>query len=92
VRRLDQDQAGWIEAERAQPMTVKAAMGAVWAKPEGRYDEDERMRPRQARENCGDEPESSRHGCFCRRDDLVQGAAGKAARRQMGIKPGKAEG
>jgi hypothetical protein len=42
VRRLDQDQARRIEAEVLEAMAMKPA---VWAKPEGRHDEDELFPP-----------------------------------------------
>jgi len=45
MRRLHQDQARRIETQAADAMAVKPA---VFAKPIGRRDEDERLSPRQA--------------------------------------------
>jgi len=59
MRRLDQDQAVWIEAERAQTMTIRTA---VIAQPVRRQDEQERVRLRHAGKERHDETEGSRGG------------------------------
>ena len=65
VRRLDQDQAGGIEAEAVQSMSGKPA---VLAQPISRHDEDDRASPRQTAENRHEKAEGGR-GCACRRGD-----------------------
>ncbi len=87
VRRLDQDQAGRIETEGAQAMTMETA---VLAQPIGRHDEEERMSPRGKQRH--DEAEGSSDGALRLGHDLMQGAASEAVLRQVGIKGGKAEG
>jgi len=92
MRRLDQDQAGWIETEAVEAVAMKPPMGpAVLAQPIGRHDEDERVSPRQAGENRRDEAERGRYGACRRRHDFMQGAAGQAALGQVGIEGGKAK-
>jgi hypothetical protein len=89
---LDHDQPGRIETERVEAMTMQPAMGAVGAQSVDRQDEDERVSPRQAGENRGDEAEGRRDRGFRLGHDLMQGAAAEATFRQMRIDGGKAQG
>jgi hypothetical protein len=58
VRRLDQDQAGRIETEILQAVTVQAAMrAAVLAQPKDRHHQEQWLRAWQAGENRRDETE-----------------------------------
>jgi hypothetical protein len=100
MRGFDQDQAARIETERAQAMTMKPAMRTAAI---GRHYQDEGVSPRAlfpppqggrrkiAAENRRDEAEGGRDAAFGLGHDFMQGAAGEAALRQMGIKRGKAE-
>jgi hypothetical protein len=69
-----------------------SAKAAMFALPIGRQNEDEGAAPRQARQYGHDETEGSREDIFRFGDDLMQGAAGQAALRQVGIESGQAEG
>src|ERR1700734_2387901 len=89
VRRLDQSDADRIEAEAVETMSAKAAMVAL---PIGRHDEEEGAARRQAAQPRHDETEGGRKRACRFRYDLMQGAAGEAALRQMGIDGGQAEG
>jgi len=88
MRRLDQDQAVWIEAERAQTITIRTA---VIVQPVRRQDEQERVRLRHAGKERHDETEGSRGGA-CLGHEFMQTAAGEAALRQVTVDGGKAEG
>jgi len=88
VRRFDHEQAGRIETERAQTVPVKPA---ILTKPVARHDEDERPSPRYAGEQRGHEAEGGGRVAGVGHD-LVQGAAGEAALRQMAVNGGKPEG
>jgi hypothetical protein len=88
MRRFDQSDARGIETEAIQAVSAQAAMLAL---PIGRQNEDEGAAPRQPRQNCRDETESSREDALGCGDDLVQGAAGQAALRQVGIESGQIE-
>jgi hypothetical protein len=92
VRGFDQDHAGRIEAKAVEPVSGKPAKKTAIAPPSAaRHDEDERTSPRQASHNRNDEAEGGRAGAFRLGHDLMQGAAGQAARRQISIKRGKTE-
>ncbi len=88
VRRLDQDHAAGIEAQGVEAVSGNmSAKPAVWAQPitrhMGRHDDDERVRRRQAAQERHDEAEGGSDGALRLRHDLVQGAAGEAALRQV---------
>jgi len=85
---LDQDQAGRIEAERVEAMTMKAAMQLAAV---SRHHQNERVVSRQPGQECRDEAEGGRGGALGFGYDFMQGAAGETALRQVGIKRGKAE-
>jgi len=87
MRRLDQDQTTWIEAERAQAMTIGAA---EIAPPVRRQNEEERVRLRQAGKQRYDEAEGCR-GRAGLGHEFMQTPAGKAALRQVMVDGGNAE-
>ena len=97
VRGFDQDHAGRIEAKAIEPVSVEPVSGkpakktAIAPPSAARHDEDDRASPRQAGHNRNDKAEGGRAGVLRLGHDLMQGAAGQAARRQTGIKRGKAE-
>ena len=88
MRGLDQDQAGRIETENVEAMTVKPAKFAYLV---AGHDEDERLGSRQAGKDRRHEAEGGRRGALFGHN-LMQTAAGQAALREVGIKGGKAEG
>ncbi len=88
VRRFDQDQAAWIETQRTQAMPIKPA---ILTEPIARHDEKERTSPRHTGQQRDHEAEGG-GGAAVIGHDLVQGAAGEAAVRQMAINRGKPEG
>ncbi len=65
-----------------------SAQPAMFALPIGRQNEDEGATRRQARQHGHGETEGSRVRACRFRDDLMQGAAGQAAVRQMGVESG----
>ncbi len=88
VRGLDEDQAGRIETENVEAMTVKPAKFAqliAW------HDEDERLGSPQARKDRCHEAEGGRRGALFGHN-FMQAATGQAALREVGIKGGKAKG
>ncbi len=88
MRRLDQDEAGRIETENVEAMTVKPAKFAhliAW------HDEDERLGLREAGKDCRHEAEGGRRGALFGHD-LMQPAAGQTTLRKVGIEGGKTEG
>jgi len=89
VRRLDQDQAGRIEAERVETVSGKTAMVAL---PIGRQNEDKWGRGGNMGKERHDEAERRRERPFGCGYDLMQRGGGQAAFRQMGIDGGKTEG
>lgn len=86
---LDQDQAGRVEAELVEPMTVWMA---VSRKPSRRDDEEHRPFRGHAAEKRGGKTEGRRQIAFALRDDLMQRPAREPASRQMRIEHGKPEG
>ena len=89
VRGFDQDDARRIKAEAVEAMAARAALFAL---PIGRDDEEEGAARRLARQHRHGETKGGRKGARRVRHDLMQGAAGQAALRQMGIEREQAEG
>jgi hypothetical protein len=85
---FDQDQAGWIEAERVEAVTVRAA--AVGEAP-SRGNEQHRPRWRHAAKQGDHEPEGGRQVACRLGHHLVQRPEGKAAQRQVRIEGGQPE-
>ncbi len=88
MRGLDQNKTGRIETKAVEAVAGKPAMAAP---PMGRQDENERMNARQTRQHRDDETEGGRQRAFRPGHDLMQGAGGQAAVRQVGINGGEIE-
>jgi hypothetical protein len=85
---LDQDQAGKVEAEFVEPVTVRMAISR---KPSRRDDEEHRPFRWHASEKRRGKTEGRRQIAFAFGDDLMQRPAREPASRQMRIERGKAE-
>jgi hypothetical protein len=85
---LDQDQAGRIETENVEAMTVKPAKFAYLI---AGHDEDERLGAGQADKDRRHEAEGGSRGALFGYN-LMQAAAGQATLREVGIKGSKTEG
>ena len=86
---LDQDQAGRVEAELVEPVTVRMAISR---KSPRRDDEEQRPFGGHASEKRRGKTEGRRQIAFAFGDDLMQRPAREPASRQMCIERGKAEG
>jgi hypothetical protein len=92
IRGLDQDQTGWIEAERVQAVAIKTAMQPpIGTAAIGRGDANQQVRLWQTAENGRDEAEGGCGRTFRSGHDFMECTAGQTAVRQVRIQRGQAQ-
>jgi hypothetical protein len=85
---FNQDQTGWIEAERVQTVTMQSPIGAAAI---SRRDADQQTRFRQTAKNGRDEAERGSSRAFRLRHDFMECTAGQTTVWQVRIQRGQAE-